>query len=75
VRTRLRRALEDLARIGVSLVDARVVDDGDVSAGGVTWGIDLALWLVERERGEDLARLVASQIDYERVGTVWKGRA
>jgi transcriptional regulator GlxA family with amidase domain len=68
-------ALEDLARTGASLVDARVVDDGDViTAGGVTSGIDLALWLVEREWGEDLARRVASQIEYERVGNVWKGR-
>jgi transcriptional regulator GlxA family with amidase domain len=69
-------ALQDLARTGASLVDARVVDDGDViTAGGVTSGIELALWLVEREWGEDLARLVASQIEHERVGTVWKGRA
>ena len=33
-----------------------MVDDGDlVTAGGVTSGIDMALWLVERHFGADLA--------------------
>jgi transcriptional regulator GlxA family with amidase domain len=67
-------ALHDLAAAGASLVDARVVDAGDVlTAGGVTSGLDLALWLVEREWGEDMASAVASQIEHERVGTVWTG--
>ncbi|WP_122088332.1 DJ-1/PfpI family protein [Halalkalicoccus subterraneus] len=45
----------------------RVVDDGDVlTAGGVTSGIDLALWLVERESGEGLAGSVATTLEYER---------
>jgi transcriptional regulator GlxA family with amidase domain len=67
-------ALDDLAAAGASLVDARVVDTGDVlSAGGVTSGLDLALWLVEREWGEDLAAAVASEIEHERVGPLWRG--
>ncbi|HEY3208299.1 MAG TPA: DJ-1/PfpI family protein [Actinomycetota bacterium] len=69
-------ALDDLAATGASVVDARVVDAGDVlSAGGVTSGLDLALWLVEREWGEDLAAAVASEIEHDRVGTVWTGPA
>lgn len=43
----------DLAAKGVEVIaDARVVDAGDVvTAGGVTSGLDLGLWLVEREAG------------------------
>lgn len=45
----------------------RVVDDGDVlTAGGVTSGIDLALWLVEREVDEELAERVATTLEYDR---------
>jgi len=67
-------ALDDLARAGASIVDARVVDAGDVlTAGGVTSGLDLALWLVEREWGPGLAAAVASQIEHELVGRVWTG--
>jgi len=46
-------------------VDARVVDDGDVlTAGGVTSGIDLALYLLEREFGADVADEVATILEY-----------
>jgi len=42
------------------VVEERVVDDGDlVTAGGVTSGIDMALWLVEREWSPDLANTIA----------------
>src|SRR5688572_975686 len=45
-------AIEELRAAGAEVVEARVVDDGDlVTAGGVTSGIDLALWLVERHFG------------------------
>ena len=68
-------ALEDLSRAGVPLVDARVVDHGDViTAGGVTAGLDLALWIVERELGQGLAQAIASRIEYQRVGAVWEGQ-
>ncbi|MDL5159772.1 DJ-1/PfpI family protein [Actinomycetospora termitidis] len=54
-------------------VDARVVDDGDlVSAGNVTCGIDLALHLLEREVGPQVAHAVERVIRFERRGTVWR---
>ncbi len=43
----------------------RVVDDGDLlTGGGVTSGIDLAHWLVEREFGSQLAHQIASRMEY-----------
>lgn len=64
-------AIEDLRASGAEVIDARVVDDGDVvTAGGVTAGIDLALHLVEREFGAELARGIAEGIEYERHGRV-----
>ncbi|WP_280585406.1 DJ-1/PfpI family protein [Halorubrum sp. Boch-26] len=60
-------AIEELRESGAEVVDARVVDDGDLlSAGGVTSGIDLALYLVEREFGRGVADRVATVIEYER---------
>lgn len=45
----------------------RVVDDGDVlTAGGVTAGIDLALWILEREFDRTLAEEVATTPEYDR---------
>jgi transcriptional regulator GlxA family with amidase domain len=67
-------AHQDLRDRGVEIIEARVVDDGDVlSAGGVTAGIDLALWLVERQWGRKLADLIADEIEYERRGPVHHG--
>lgn len=64
-------ALEDLADAEAIVVDARVVDDGDVlTCGGVTSGIDLALWFVEREFGRDLAEAVSRTMEHERRGAV-----
>jgi len=52
-------------------VDARVVDDGDlVTAGGVTAGIDLALYLLERAFGAGVATAVARQLEHDRRGPV-----
>jgi len=60
-------ARSDLAGHGVTVLEDRVVDDGDyVSCGGVTSGIDLALHLVEREYGAARADAIATSIDYER---------
>lgn len=63
------------ADTGVIHVDARVVDDGDlVSAGGVTSGLDLGLYLLERELGSRVAHTVEKLFEYERRGTVWRAR-
>ncbi|OYR81778.1 AraC family transcriptional regulator [Halorubrum sp. E3] len=60
-------AVDELRESGAAVVDARVVDDGDLlTAGGVTSGIDLALYLVEREFGEAIADRVATVMEYER---------
>lgn len=66
-----RSALGELEASGARLLDARVVDDGDiVTAGGVTSGIDLALWIVRREFGADLSERVAAEIEHDQVGEV-----
>ncbi|WP_290815945.1 DJ-1/PfpI family protein [Halovivax sp.] len=64
-------ALEDLADAGAAVREARGVDDGDVlTAGGVTAGIDLALWILEREFGEEVAAQVAREMEHERRGEI-----
>jgi transcriptional regulator GlxA family with amidase domain len=71
-------AIQDLLAAGAQVVQARVVDSGDiVTAGGVTSGLDLALWLVERFYGSEIAHEIGVEIEYERRGIVWqdKGRA
>ncbi|MEV5320937.1 DJ-1/PfpI family protein [Streptomyces sp. NPDC052687] len=66
------RARADLEQQGGVLKNARVVDDGDlVTAGGVTSGLDLALWLVRRELGADAAVGLEQMLEYEARGTVW----
>jgi transcriptional regulator GlxA family with amidase domain len=42
------------------------------ATGGVTSGLDLALWLVERFAGEEVAEKVAREMEHQRVGTVWR---
>ncbi|SNR52653.1 DJ-1/PfpI family protein [Halorubrum vacuolatum] len=64
-------AVEELRESGANVVEARVVDDGDlVTAGGVTSGIDLALYLVELELGETVADRVATVLEHERRGGI-----
>jgi len=66
-------ALEELRAQGAELVEARVVDDGDIiTAGGVSSGLDLGLWLVERFAGSEAARQVESTLEYERRGPIWR---
>jgi len=68
-----RGAVDDLRAAGALVQDARVVDDGDiVTAGGVTSGIDLALWLVERELGAATADGVAREMEHDRRGPIWQ---
>ncbi|MGW6983991.1 DJ-1/PfpI family protein [Streptomyces sp. NPDC054932] len=65
-------ARPELAKQGGLVKNARVVDDGDlVTAGGITSGLDLALWLVRRELGADAATGVEARLEYEARGTVW----
>ncbi|PTY04520.1 hypothetical protein DB346_03535 [Verrucomicrobia bacterium LW23] len=55
----------DLPRYGATLVTDRVVDDGNIlSAGGVTSGLDLALWIVERFFGAELCRMTEEYLEY-----------
>jgi transcriptional regulator GlxA family with amidase domain len=64
--------LDVLDATGVEVVHARVVDDGDlVTCGGVTSGLDLALHLLERRFGPQVAIAVEKLFDFERRGTVW----
>ncbi|WP_440007003.1 DJ-1/PfpI family protein [Halomicrococcus sp. SG-WS-1] len=66
-------ALDDLRATDAEVVDARVVDDGDVlTAGGVTSGLDLALHLVEREFGAETATQVREEMEYEPRGEVYR---
>jgi transcriptional regulator GlxA family with amidase domain len=58
-------AWNDLIATGATLVRERVVDDGDlVTSGGVTSGIDLALWLVEREFSPAISGRVGRDMEY-----------
>jgi transcriptional regulator GlxA family with amidase domain len=62
-----RGALDDLRDAGADVIEARVVDDGDIlTAGGPTCGIDLALHILERELGREIAEAAAEEIHYER---------
>lgn len=65
-------AIDDLRETGATVVDARVVDDGDLlTAGGVTAGIDLAIHVVERAFGPDVADRVRTEMEYEPRGEVY----
>ncbi|WP_261720407.1 DJ-1/PfpI family protein [Streptomyces sp. FZ201] len=65
--------LDLLDATGVHVVNARVVDDGDlITSGGVTSGLDLGLYLLEREVGPRIAHAVEELFAHERRGTVWR---
>jgi putative intracellular protease/amidase len=71
-----RNAFDELRGFGAIVVEERVVEDGQfITAGGLTAGIDLGLWIVERERGTAAADEVAASIEYERQGRVWRSGA
>ncbi|MBJ8344758.1 DJ-1/PfpI family protein [Antrihabitans sp. YC2-6] len=68
-------ALEEISRYGARVREHRVVDDGNiVTCGGVTAGIDLALWLVEREIGAEASRSVAAAMEYPVPPDVWRAQ-
>lgn len=65
--------MDVLDATGVHAVPARIVDDGDlISAGGVTSGLDLGLYILEREFGPRVAHAVETLFEYERRGVVWR---
>jgi transcriptional regulator GlxA family with amidase domain len=66
------QALDDLRAAGrIDVVEARVVDDGDiVTAGAPACGLDLALHLLERLGGPGLAEAAARELQYERPAAV-----
>ncbi|MFB6518214.1 DJ-1/PfpI family protein [Streptomyces sp. NPDC056401] len=67
--------LDMLDATGVHAVRARLVDDGDLVTGaGVTSGLDLGLYLLEREVGPRIAQAVEELFAHERRGTVWRER-
>ena len=60
-------ALDDLAAYGAVAVRERVVDEGSlVTAAGVTAGIDLGLYLIERLEGADVADAIAERMEVVR---------
>jgi transcriptional regulator GlxA family with amidase domain len=66
-------AIKDLQAAGTEIIQARVVDDGDIiTAGGITSGLDLALWLVERFYGSTVAHEIEVEMEYERRGAIWR---
>src|SRR6266511_1052572 len=70
--------MDVLEATGAVAVDARIVDDRDLASGArVTSGLDLALYLLERELGPRVAHAVEKLFAHERSGTVWRnaGRA
>jgi transcriptional regulator GlxA family with amidase domain len=66
--------VDELEAMGVRVIrDARVVDDGDIiTAGGVTSGVDLALWIVEQEKGREAAEDVAAEMEHRRDDRIWR---
>jgi transcriptional regulator GlxA family with amidase domain len=59
-------ALEDLREYGADVVGGRWVEDGKtITAAGVTAGLDMALHLVGREAGPEVAQAVQLGIEYD----------
>ncbi|MEV8638274.1 DJ-1/PfpI family protein [Streptosporangium sp. NPDC051023] len=68
-----RMSRDKLAEQGGRVIDARVVDDDDlVTSAGVTSGLELALWLVQRGHGVDVSLDVERVLEYERRGAVYR---
>ena len=56
----------DLEGAGIDFVDAKVVDEGDiVTAGGITSGIELGIWLTERFAGPEIAQRLKQHLEYQ----------
>ncbi len=58
-------ARPDLAATGATVIDARLVDDGDLITGaGVTSGLDIGLHLVRRFFGDEAAERASRRAEY-----------
>jgi putative intracellular protease/amidase len=58
-----RSAYDELRAYDVNVLEQRVVDDGDrITAGALSAGIDLGLWITEREMGAARKAAVAAAI-------------
>lgn len=68
-------ALDHLRADGADVrPDARWIDDGEVlTAGGVTSGIDLALHLLERLHGVEVARVAERRLEHRRLDAAQVG--
>jgi transcriptional regulator GlxA family with amidase domain len=67
------QGLDLLAAGGVHVIQARLVDDGDlITAGGVTSGLDLGLYLLEKAAGPQVALAVEQLFEHERRGVAWR---
>ncbi|MEV0307974.1 DJ-1/PfpI family protein [Nonomuraea fuscirosea] len=60
---------------GAGTPGPRVVDDGDLlTSAGITSGLELALWFVERTYGSEMSMNVEMVLEYERRGLVYRNR-
>lgn len=59
-------AYQELLQMGVEVVrDRRIVDEGDIiTCRGVSAGLDLGLYLVEKIAGADVRQQISDQMDY-----------
>ncbi|MFD1676184.1 DJ-1/PfpI family protein [Alicyclobacillus fodiniaquatilis] len=65
--------MEVLAATGAVPIAARVVQDGNlITGGGVTSGLDVALYIVEQQLGPRIAHAVEQLFEYERRGVTWR---
>jgi cyclohexyl-isocyanide hydratase len=66
-----RSAFDDLRPFCASVVDRRIVDEGDViTARGVSASIDLGLYLCEKLAGREAKERIRQQMDYEHVAAL-----
>ena len=63
--TTYHECLDELSRYGVEVLTAKVVDAGRIiTAGGVSSGLELGFYLLQKMFGPDMAREVARKIEY-----------
>ena len=63
--TTYHECLDELARYDVEAITAKVVDAGRIiTAGGVSSGLELGFYLLQKMFGPDMARTVACKIEY-----------